>query len=202
MAGLNFQNCLPLPRGGEGRGEGLHLLLALISSWMLGCGAMPALPDAGQPVDSGVVSFSDGGLDLNDVSWLLPLPAPAQHGLLLGLSSAGSKGPLLPRRHYDALPGLVTTEDADALFAKFQVISARIDPCFPKEPTSGCLQQIRLVAQPLLIDGFKTTTEDGTLHLFYELTDAEFDDARADAHRAQGARRRRPPTASRSRYTR
>jgi hypothetical protein len=131
------------------------------------------LPDAGQH------AFSDGGLDLNDVSWLLPLPAPADHGLLLGLSAEGSKGPLLPRRHYDALPGLVSTEDAAALFAKFRVVSVRIDPCFPKEATSGCIQQIRLVAQPLIVDAFKTTTEDGTIHLFYELTDADFVSARA-----------------------
>ena len=86
---------------------------------------------------------------------------------------------MLPRRHYDALPGLISTPDAGTLFTDFRVISARIDPCFPKEPTSGCLKQIRLVAQPVILDGLETTTEDGTIHLFYELTDAEFADARA-----------------------
>ena len=101
------------------------LILALV---LVGCGA--PIPSADAGIDAGT-SFSDGGLDLNDVSWLLPLPSPAQHALLLSLSSEGSKGPLLPRALYDTLPGLVTTEDAAVLFPKFRVISIRIDPCFP-----------------------------------------------------------------------
>jgi hypothetical protein len=146
-------------------------LLALI---LTACGGVPpALPDAGTP-DAG---FTEAGYDLNDVSWLLPLPSPAQHGLLLGLDAVGNKGPLLPRRHYDVLPGLVGTEDAAALFPKYRVVSVRIDPCFPKTPTSGCVKQLRLVAQPLVVESFKTTTEDGAIHLLYELTDSEFDDA-------------------------
>ena len=149
----------------------------LASLILIACGPVPLHPDGGT-VDSGVATFTDGGLDLNDVSWLLPLPAPAHHSQLLGLDAAGSKGPLLPRRHYDVLPGLVTTEDAAELFAKFRVVSVRVDPCFPREPTSGCIKQIRLVAQPLTVTAFKTTTEDGAIHLLYELTDAEFDSAR------------------------
>lgn len=144
------------------------LFAALI---FVGCGAPPPTPDGG-PSDSGVPTFTDGGLDLNDVSWLLPLPAPAQHSQLLGLSA------LLPRRYYDALPGLVTTEDPAELFTKFRVISVRIDPCFPKEPAAGCIKQLRLVAQPVVVEAFQTTTEDGTIHLFYELTDAQFESAK------------------------
>ena len=160
----------------------------LLTLTLLACGAPPPpSPDGGAPVgDAG-----DGGLDLNDVSWLLPLPAPAQQSLLLGFTAAGSKGPLLPRSLYDALPGLLTTEDAGTLFPQFRVVSARLDPCFPKEPTAGCIKQLRLVAQPIVLDGFKITTEDGSIHLFYELSDADFDDARATLtelkHLANGA---------------
>lgn len=148
------------------------LVLPLI---LAACGAPTPSPDAGEDAGS---SFSDGGLDLNDVSWLLPLPAPAQHVQLLSLSAEGAKGPLLPRALYDGLPGLVTNEDAGTLFPKFRVVSIRIDPCFPAQPTSGCIKQLRLVAQPLVVETFRTTTEDGTIHLFYELTDAEFASAR------------------------
>ena len=148
---------------------------AVLALTLVACGAPPPSPDGGPSSDAG---FSDGGFDLNDVSWLLPLPAPAQQSLLLGLDATGTRGPLLPRSLYDALPGLVTTQDAGALFPKFRVVSVRIDPCFPKEPTSGCLKQIRLVAQPVIVQAFQTKTEDGAIHLFYELTDAEFDSAR------------------------
>ena len=151
--------------------------ISLLGLSLLACGPLPVPPDGGAPADGGA-GFSDGGLDLNDVSWLLPLPAPAQHGLLLGLDSSGARGQLLPRRHYDALPALVVNGDAGVLFAQFKVISARIDPCFPKEPTTGCIKQLRLVAQPVVLDGFTTTTEDATIHLFYELNDADFEQAR------------------------
>lgn len=151
-------------------------LVLFFSLSLLACGPVPPSPEAGT-VDAGV-TLTDGGLDLNDVSWLLPLPPPAQHALLLGFTAAGTKGPLFPRRLYDVLPGLVESEDAAAMFPTWRVISARIDPCFPKEPTSGCIKQLRLVAQPVVVEAFKTTTEDGTIHLFYELTDPEFESAR------------------------
>ena len=144
---------------------------------LIACGPVPPSPDGGT-VDAGPSTLLRTGLDLNDVSWLLPLPAPGHHSQLLGLDTAGSKGALLPRRHYDVLPGLVTAEDAAELFPKFRVVSVRIDPCFPREATSGCIKQLRLVAQPLTVTSFKTTTEDGAIHLLYELTDAEFDSAR------------------------
>ena len=102
--------------------------LALI---LCACGALPPSPDGGPSSDAG---FSDGGFDLNDVSWLIPLPAPAQQSLLLGLDATGSKGPLLPRSLYDALPGLVTTQDAGALFPKFRVVSVRIMAPVPPCP--------------------------------------------------------------------
>jgi hypothetical protein len=150
----------------------------LFGALLAGCGGLPPAPPDGGASDSGVVTFSDGGFDLNDVSWLLPLPAPSEHAQLLGFTAAGSRGPLLPRSLYDSLPGLVESQEAALLFPKFRVISARIDPCFPKEPASGCLKQLRLVAHPLIVEALQTTTEDGSIHLFYELSDADFDSAR------------------------
>ena len=151
------------------------VLLALLFA---ACGGVPPAPPDGGPADAGPLGFNDGGFDLNDVSWLLPLPLPGQHDLLLSFEAAGNKGPLLARRLYDVLPGLVTTQDAGALFPKYRVVSVRIDPCFPKEPTSGCIKQIRLVAQPLVVESLTTTTLDGAIHLLYALTDAEFESAR------------------------
>ncbi len=143
------------------------------------CGApIPPSPDGGSTTDAGS-PFTDGGLDLNDVSWLVPLPPAAQVPSMLGLETNGGRGPLLPKPLYDALPGLVTGLDAQALYTQFKVISIRIDPCFPRTATSGCIQQLRLVAQPITVTALlKTTTEDGTIHLFYDLSDADFADAK------------------------
>lgn len=169
-------------------------LLVLASLSLVACGSLPPSPDGGTS-DAGV-AFTDGGLDLNDVSWLIPLPSPGQHAQLLGFTAAGSKGPLLPRRHYDALPGLVANQDAASLYPKFRIISARLDPCFPKEPMSGCIKQLRLVAQPVVVKDFKTSTEDATIHLFYELDDTDFDEAKSSVRQlrelAAGATDGRP----------
>lgn len=144
-------------------------------------GPLPLEPDAGP-----VVVTSDGGLDLNDVSFLYPLPPPGQESTLLHVSAAGALGALLPRRHYDALPELVAEVDAGALYPLLRVVSARVDPCFPgaaPPAPPSCVKQLRLVAQPVLAGGedagFATTTHDATVHLFYALSDAAF----AEVHR-------------------
>ena len=98
------------------------------------------LPDADGGVDAGT-SFTDGGLDLNDVSWLVPLPAAGQVNTMLGFDARGSRGPLLPRTLYDALPGMVSGLDPDMLFGTFRVVSIRVDPCFPASAMGGCLKQ-------------------------------------------------------------
>jgi hypothetical protein len=149
---------------------GLLLSLPLLAA----CGALPVTGDAGLPDGGG--AFTDGGLDLNDVSWLLPLP-PAR-SQLLGLAATGPKGELLPRALYDAMPSTVVGLEAATLFDEYRVLGVRVDPCFPRDATGGCIPQLRLVAQPVIADGATaTTTRDATLHLFYELTAAELDDA-------------------------
>jgi hypothetical protein len=139
---------------------------------------------------SGADGGSDGGagsLDLNDVSFLFPLPAPGAERELLGLSSTGPRGALLPRAFFDALPVLVEGADPDALFTRTRVVGVRVDPCFPGSAAPAppsCVKQLRLVAQPVLAGGadagFVETTEDATVHLFYALDDAAF----TEVHRA------------------
>ncbi len=156
----------------------MRAVLLFGSLWLVACGA-PVLPDADGGVDAGT-SFTDGGLDLNDVSWLVPLPAAGQVNTMLGFDARGSRGPLLPRTLYDALPGMVSGLDPDMLFGTFRVVSIRVDPCFPASAMGGCLKQLRLVAQPVVVDSMlQSSTEDGAIHLFYELNGADFADVRA-----------------------
>ena len=141
----------------------------LVSLLVAGCGAPATGP--GPSVDP-------QRLELNDVSFLLPLPAPNRLDSLLGLSVGGDLGPLLPRPLYERLPLLVEGQDEAALFDELRVVSVRVDPCFPgsapPNPPS-CVRQVRLVAQPVVVDQGVVTTRDATVHLFYSLAPARFD---------------------------
>lgn len=150
----------------------LSCLLAVLL--LVACGAPPVSTTDGG-LDGGA-GFRDGGLDLNDVSWLLPLPPVRSQ--LLGLASTGPKGELLPRALYDAMPSTVVGLDAATLFDEYRVLGVRVDPCFPRDATGGCIPQLRLVAQPVIAAGATgNSTRDATLHLFYELSPSDFDDA-------------------------
>lgn len=130
---------------------------------MLGCGSGVVAP----PLPAGP------RLDLNDVSFLVPLPAPSRLEAMLTARSAGAMGPLLPRHLFDGLPLLVPDQKAEALYGELRIVSVRVDPCFPGE-AGACLKQVRLVAQPVFVDGDQLTTRDATVHLFYSLDDTLF----------------------------
>lgn len=149
----------------------MRLLPLLFVALLCACGNPPR-PSGDGGVDAG---SSDGGLDVNDVSWLYPLPYQASD--LLSLDSAGPRGALLPRALYDGLPELFPDGGDNNLHDAFRVIGARVDPCFPTDAqNSGCRKQIRLVAQPLVESGLTPTTEDATIHLFFDLSDADWAD--------------------------
>lgn len=149
----------------------MRLALALLASGLisLGCGG-PQGPVEPPPV---------GGprLTLNDVSFLLPLPAVNREASLLSLADDGAMGPLLPKRLSDGLPVLVEGEKAEQLYGELRVLSVRVDPCFPGSTppaAPSCLKQVRLVAQPLTVKDGVLTTRDATVHLFYTLPDDAF----------------------------
>lgn len=148
------------------------LLTCLLS---LGCGGV-ASSDAGLPFDGGLLPDSgttpdasvdagclDGQWGLNDVSFLFPLPAPDAGGLL------AVDPQLLPLAFARALPPLTRSTPND-LAEGTSIVAARVDPCF-LDAANHCHKQIRLVAQPVGERG----AVDATVHLFYELTDSEFD---------------------------
>lgn len=162
----------------------------LFVTLFVACGAPPQGGiDAG--VDAGA---SDGGLDLNDVSWLFPLPVTSN--ALLSLDSSGPRGALLPRALYDGLPAMLPDGDA-GVYGDFRVIGARVDPCFPTDAQgSGCRKQLRLVAQPVTYDLLLPSTQDATIHLFFDLGDADWADVRTTVDElhalANGATRGKP----------
>ncbi|MBK7857632.1 MAG: hypothetical protein IPJ65_03180 [Archangiaceae bacterium] len=115
-------------------------------------------------------------LDLNDVSYLYPLSADAPTALLR-FDSGGEKGALLTRAFFDQVKPVDEELDGTGIYSGMRIISARVDPCFPVnkkgEPLS-CKKQVRLVAQIVETKAGALTTRDGTLHLFFDLSDAEW----------------------------
>jgi len=152
--------------------------LALIGvSLATGCsdsGETPRPSDPG-PVHDKTQEAGDLPYDLNDVSFLYPLPPADALDALLPLSRAGERGPLLSAALYAKLDGSINLSHE---LSSFHVVGVRVDPCFPSTapPVSSCIKEIRLVAQPILTDPatHTVTTRDVAIHLFYDLDDGEW----------------------------
>lgn len=134
-------------------------------------------PDGGSEPDADRVSCEvTSGFDLNDVSFLFPLPAsPADRGDLLAMSDAGGRGELLPVAVFDELPAPLHGLREVGL-ADLHVVSARVDPCFVSRTDGPCRSQVRLVVQPVRLDTPTTRADDAAVHLFYDLDEAGFAD--------------------------
>lgn len=114
--------------------------------------------------------------DLNDVSYLMPLPASVGNDQLLGLEAPGKGGALLPPSFVAKIPVLAFGMNREETAAALRVMAVRIDPCFPLPTPQSCQKQIRLVWQPIEMGRRnQVQTVDAALHSFYVLTDAEFD---------------------------
>ena len=153
----------------------MRSVLLMSAVVLVGCGGPVPGFDGGTPL-----GIADGGLNVNDVSFLFPLPAVGAENVLPGFASAGARGELLPRALHDGFASIDETLSKDAVYAASRIISARVDHCFPgSTPPAApvCVKQIRLVAQMLVPDEkrpFTQSTRDATIHLFYQLSDAEF----------------------------
>lgn len=130
---------------------------------------MDAATDASSPPPPESCVPAPGRLDLADVSFLFPLPVGTSAPGLIAVTDIGAKGSLLPTGIASAMQPLSNFPKIEVTDAR--VVGARVDPCFVATSAPGpCRKQIRLVAQPLT----ETGTFDASLHLFYDLDDAEF----------------------------
>jgi hypothetical protein len=135
----------------------------------------PSSPGDGPPDASGepaACGSDPSRLDLNDVSFLFPLPeSNLDIDDLLPLDARGARGRLLPISVFAQMPPLVGL--SPILPQGLRVVSARFDPCADAAAAApSCRPQIRLVAQPLFIVPLQPPiTIDATVHLFYDLDD-------------------------------
>jgi hypothetical protein len=128
-------------------------------------------------LSAGFAGTSQGAFawDVNDVSFLLPLPSDLKSDSILVPGTLGSAGQLLPQRYLEPLPSLVQGADDGPVLESLTVVGIRIDPCFPGVDPSGepCRSVIRMVWQPLSANG---TAMDSAVHSFYLLSSDEFKD--------------------------
>lgn len=119
--------------------------------------------------------------NLNDVSYLLPLPGKIGQDSLIRLETLGGKGRVLPKTSVDQLPPLVMSVGRQETDQALRVVSIRLDPCFVTTAPERCEKQIRFVWQPILKNSSGSVqTEDAALHSFYVLTDSEFSSLLSD----------------------
>jgi len=123
------------------------------------------------------VVLKASGLDLSDVSILLPLPTSTKDiSLLPAISQKAEAGDLLPRKVYEQIPLLVQAPKED-IWKRLHLVGMRIDPYFVEgaAPLRG-RPQIRMIWQPVIEVGGQVVTQDAALHSFYELSVDEMKD--------------------------
>ncbi len=148
------------------------LRFAAIGVCLTGC----ALTASDSPTGGGGSGGKGDGfaerLDLNDVSILFPLPTSSvDRGQSLWLApKPGEGGPYFPWELVDELPRLIA--DFPDTYPNAMITGLRYDPCAPREG-GGCDAQLRLVAQPVIVNGASVEMlEDTGVHLFYRLDSA------------------------------
>ena len=140
---------------------------------------------------------SDTRLDLNDVSFLFPLPKSDEElELLLDFDSPGVGGQLASKEQQDGMLEVLLTADARDGIPQMRILGVRIEPCAKGHEGKECTKELRLVAQPVGKPGdtyqaplrpskeatsvFTKTTamsyfgHDQVLHFIYELSDENF----------------------------
>lgn len=117
---------------------------------------------------------------LNDVTYIMPLPANASENNLLKLQSAGDKGALVPEAMVMQLPFMDMQHEKNEINAMTRLMAVRIDNCFPLPTPMACQKQVRMIWQPVKATSTDVTTIDAAFHSFYVLTDEEFKNLTTD----------------------
>lgn len=171
------------------------LALSLIGAAFAGCSSEGQATSGGTGGDGGADRATRISAHPLDTAILFPLPETAAADTLLRANASGAKGELIPSYAVDALPALTAGKNSE-LVPLLRVVSANIDPCFPSgvdgkvddKGASLCRKQIRLVFEPVHDDGSgKLTTDDVTVHTFYEMDAATFKSMATDIINARGA---------------
>lgn len=134
-----------------------------------------------------------GAWDLNDVSYLLPLPASESEisSAILASQPSNQEENLIPTGIHAELVRTLDPGDQTKIaefYPKWAAVSVRFDPCFREHLHDACQKQVRVVWQPITASATSVTTENAALHTFYPVKDEEWSRLLADldAIRAKG----------------
>jgi hypothetical protein len=171
------------------------LILSSAAHALAGCNDEAVSGDASGPAKGPAEATAALEAHPLDTAILWPLPETRAADALLRADASGKKGALVPAYAWNTLPALSAEKNA-TLYPKLRLVSANIDPCFPSgvegkvddKGVSQCRKQLRLIFQPVVDDGSgKLTTEDVTVHTFYEMDQAVFTEMTQSIVRARGA---------------
>lgn len=134
--------------------------------------AVAACGEPLEPAPDAYVPTQTGALGLNDVTFLLPLPAdPVGATTLLRMTDGGE---LVPRALFTRL--VTTPGDVGADYGQFHVVAVRFDLCDRAAPgpcPAGLDGRLRLVLQPLFGATGGAQALDVALHAFYPIPAGE-----------------------------
>ena len=141
---------------------------------------LDAIPYVGPQTLAALLDYAKGAglvradfLGRHDVSVLFPLTKANDR--LMRASDAALGGALLPTSAFNKIGrSLVNTVDDAAEYDALRAFAVRFDPCFQTSIGGKCQAQIRVVFQTF--DASAGSTNDGTIHALYNLTDAQFAD--------------------------
>lgn len=121
----------------------------------------------------------------NELSILLPLPRVSDLSSAIPLKAAITleqmglaAGQTVSAQQPDApkmMSGFNGKKIAATDFESTYLVGIRIDPCFKETFADVCRKQMRLVWQPLAIEGGRIEAVDGAIHTFHDLSDKNFD---------------------------
>ncbi len=124
---------------------------------------------------SALVSVSVHAWDLNDVTYIMPLPRSDTKNNLLKVYNNIGLHDLISKEVISQIPKLVMAGPQPDIIESMRLMSLRIDPCFPLPTPASCQKQIRMVWQPIVLGrNYTVTTVDAALHSFYVLDENQF----------------------------
>lgn len=121
-------------------------------------------------------SLSVYAWDLNDVTYIMPLPkSDVNNNLLKVNNNQNPQYDLISKEVLRQIPKLVMAAQQTDIIESMRLMSLRIDPCFPLPTPQSCQKQIRMVWQPIVLGrNYTVTTVDAALHSFYVLDENQF----------------------------
>ena len=159
------------------------MTLSLLAAAFAGCSSTSDDPAGGGAEPTPDAAAAALTIHPLDTAILFPLPATAADDALLHADAKGARGVLVPDYAWSSLPALASEKNAD-LLPRLRLVAANVDPCFPSgvdgkvddQGGSLCRKQVRLIFQPVRDDDRgQLTTDDVTVHTFYEMDAPTFE---------------------------